>query len=218
MGRTKKYTTKFLKDVISVYIEKNEGLLRFKDLADFANKSLKIDGISYYHFSRNEEINELVIKYNESLKKDILSFIDDDDFFSMIDVEALVDNNFNNKIALKKKMILIQKSQKNLFDKYIKVKLELKAINEKLENEVNKKEKYRKKYRNYKNYTEELKAIINKYEKTINLYHEQQMVSALNSSNIYELELASKVLKEDLNDDKMNDLNKVRELFPQIFE
>ena len=99
-GRKVKFDVDLLKSIINEYFTKNKvfGQITAKSLADFAIKEFDYHDIRYYHFTRKQEIKELIAEINNARLK-----VEKQDVHTIVEfnVDKLFKNFSNNEVVLK---------------------------------------------------------------------------------------------------------------------
>lgn len=212
MSKTSKYSTQNLIDIVVNYhknaVRKNRKI-SFSDLAKYAQEELKYKDIRYYHFSRNEEVKQMIEYYNRNVFNKTINFWGENGFYSY-DIEEMIKIWNKNPNQIRIDLICIRDEMENLHDLYINEKEENKKLNVELERIKEENIELKKELKKASKY----KAENQKLKMSLNEEYEKQMVSALKSTKIYPIEILDKKNQRDENiykseEDNGEKLNKV---------
>jgi hypothetical protein len=230
LSKEKKFTTEELFDIIHKFIQGNKKKdykqITFSNIARFANEELHIQGIEYYHFSRNKEVKDKIKEFKKTLNEDIVQYTADNSYFANLNVKEFVKNNHDKPDRLLKHLTNIQEMHKKLYDRTLDAEFKVKELEKKLADISSQKEEYKVKYKELKKENEWLRQEIRAYKEALDLKEEGQLIDALNSTGLYLVQKENgdtTVGKSNENIERLDDTNgknleKLLEQFDDILE
>ncbi|AMQ22062.1 hypothetical protein HNQ34_003031 [Anoxybacillus tepidamans] len=230
MSKEKKFTTEELYDILHKFFQDNKNKnikkVSFSNIARYAKEELHIQGIEYYHFSRNKEINNRIKEFKKTLKEDIVQYTADNSYFANLNVKEFVKCNINNPDRLIKLLMNIQEMHKKLYDRTVNAELKVRELEKKLADVYSQKEDYKAKYKELKKESELMKQEIKAYKEVLEIKEEGQLIEALNSTGLYLVQKENEDTldkKHNENIERLDDTNgknleKLLEQFEDIFD
>ena len=224
MARKSKFSTDELKQILNQFVKEDKHKvmrLNFSNLEIYAKEDLELGGISYYHFSRNQEINELVKGYNKSFKTDSLSNLGDSNTFTSLNVKEFIRMYGDSKEKLTFYLSQIQEGQRKLYDRTMVSEMAKKAMDDKLKQEIMIKDEYKDKYKKLLREFNELKESYLNLAEALQIEEEKQFLSALKYTNVpldKDYETGPKYDEDIKNLEKQKDLEKLLKDYNDIFD
>ena len=213
MSKPPKYSTQTLIDIIISY---NENAIRknrkisFSDLEKYAKEELGYEGIRYYHFSRNENVKQMIEEYNTNVFKETISFVGEDNIFFNLSIEEMIKIWDENPSKIRLHLSYIRAEIEKLRDFYITEKEENKELIAKLNEAKSENIELKERLKETIKYKEENKML----KISLNEEYEKQKISALKSTKIHPIEILDKKNQRDENiykseEDNGENLNKI---------
>ncbi|WBL15222.1 hypothetical protein [Sutcliffiella sp. NC1] len=224
MPRESKFTTDELKEVISQFIDQGQHQMmkmNYKNLADFAKNNLELGGISYYHFSRNGEIKEIIKGYSKTLKQSNLELSGDNKSFTKLNVREFVKLNSGKPDQLIFFLTKLQESQQSLYQRTIRTELKNKDLENQLKTALGKNIRIKEKYKELQMQFEELKERSLVLAEALNREEEKQFISALKSTEVILIKREEEVAvaHEDISKlEEQKDLENLLNEYSDIFD
>ncbi len=222
MPRESKYSTEELKEIIRQFINQGKhkiGKLNYTNLADFASKEMGLKSISYYHFSRNEEIKKIIKEYSKTLKESSLGISNDNNSFTSLNVREFVKMNSNKPVQLTFLLTNLQEAQINLYNRTVESELKAKDLQNQLNSALEANKKYKRKYKELKTQYEELLEHSLVLAEALNREEEKQFLGALKSTGVVLVNSEMELPNEDISDlEEQKDLEKFLAEYSNILD